>query len=86
MTLVKKLTKQGNSNALILDKGIMELVGIKPDSWVSVCTTDGKSLTIAPVTDGEVVEREDSVHMAKVQDAIDKTHKRFDKVLRKLAD
>ena len=86
MTLVKKLTKQGNSSALVLDKGIMDLVGIKPNSWVSIRTTDGKSLTIMPAGDMEVVEREDGEHMAKVQDAIDKTHKRFDKVLRKLAD
>jgi len=80
MTLVKKLTKQGNSNALVLDKSIMDLVGIKPDSWVSIETTDGRSLIITPATE------QDLEHMAKVRDAIDRTHERFDSVLKKLAE
>lgn len=86
MTLVKKLTKQGNSNALVLDKSIMDLVGIKPDSWVEISTIDGESLTIKPATEKEIVERKDDEHMAKVRDAIDKTHERFDSVLKKLAE
>lgn len=85
MTLVKKLTKQGNSNAVVLDKGIMDLVGIKPNSWVEISTDDGRSLTIKPAAEAEIAQREDE-HMAKVQSAIDKTHERFDGVMKRLAE
>jgi hypothetical protein len=56
------------------------VVGIKPDSWVSIETTDGRSLTVTPATEQDV-ER-----MAKVRDAIDKTNERFGGALKRLAE
>ncbi len=32
MALIKKLTKQGNSYALIIDKALIELLDINPES------------------------------------------------------
>ena len=47
-TMLKKLVKYGNSNALILDRAIMELLNMKEGSIVKF-KTDGKSLIITPV-------------------------------------
>ena len=45
--MLKKLVKYGNSNALILDRAIMELLNIQEGSVVKL-QTDGKSLIISP--------------------------------------
>lgn len=46
--MVKTLVKHGNSYALVIDKPILELLNIKPDTPLEVSTTDGKTLTITP--------------------------------------
>lgn len=54
--MLKKLVKYGNSNALILDRAILELLNIGEGSVVKL-HTDGKSLIITPekaVTQEEV--------------------------------
>jgi antitoxin component of MazEF toxin-antitoxin module len=48
LTMLKKLVKYGNSNALILDRAIMELLNMQEGSVVKF-TTDGKSLIITAV-------------------------------------
>jgi antitoxin component of MazEF toxin-antitoxin module len=45
--MLKKLVKYGNSNALILDRAIMELLNIHEGSVVKL-QTDGKALIITP--------------------------------------
>lgn len=45
--MLKKLVKYGNSNALVLDKPILELLGIEEGSVVRL-KTDGVSLIITP--------------------------------------
>lgn len=45
--MLKKLVKYGNSNALVLDKPILELLGIEEGSIVRL-KTDGTSLIITP--------------------------------------
>jgi len=45
--MLKKLVKYGNSNALIFDKAILELLNIKEGSLVKI-RTDGISLIITP--------------------------------------
>jgi len=47
--MVKTLTKHGNSYALVIDKPILELLNIQPDSQLEL-STDGKVLTITPLT------------------------------------
>ena len=46
--MIKRLTPLGNSVALIIDKPILELLHITPQTELQI-TTDGKTLTIAPV-------------------------------------
>ncbi len=54
--VIKKLTKHGNSLALVIDKGILELLNIDADTPISM-TTDGKHLVIARATDEKIRKR-----------------------------
>ena len=45
--MIKQLQKVGNSNAIILDKAILELLGLDENSHVQLTIQDG-SLIIAP--------------------------------------
>lgn len=45
--MLKKLVKYGNSNALVLDKALLELLNIEEGSLVKI-KTDGNSLIITP--------------------------------------
>jgi antitoxin MazE len=48
--MIKKLVKHGNSYALILDKPILELLKIDPDTGLEILT-NGDSIIIRPVRD-----------------------------------
>jgi len=45
--MIKKLTKHGNSLALVIDKGILELLNIDADTPLKI-RTDGRQLFISP--------------------------------------
>ena len=55
--MVKKLVRHGNSRALIIDKRILELLGVTEDTEFAI-TTDGKSLTLTPITSAEDKRRQ----------------------------
>ncbi len=55
--MIKRLVRHGNSRALIIDKPILELLGATDDTEFAI-TTDGKSLTITPLTSAEDERRE----------------------------
>ena len=48
--MIKKLTKHGNSLALVIDKGVLELLNIDDKTPLDI-STDGKMLIISPVRD-----------------------------------
>ncbi len=48
--MLKTLTRHGNSYALVIDKPIMELLKIDPETPLEI-TTDGHSLTVTPAQD-----------------------------------
>jgi antitoxin component of MazEF toxin-antitoxin module len=50
--MVKKLTRTGNSVAVVLDKAILARVGLAPGSPVDV-STDGEVIVIAPHRKGK---------------------------------
>jgi antitoxin MazE len=56
MSLVKYLTKHGNSFALVIDRPILDLLKISPDSPLEV-TTDGERITISIATKSESPKR-----------------------------
>jgi antitoxin component of MazEF toxin-antitoxin module len=75
--VIKTLTKHGNSLALILDKPILELLNIEPETPISV-TTDGKSLILSPIQD-----RERSEKLTKVRARV---NKKYETTFKKLAE
>ena len=46
--MIKKLTRTGNSAALVLDKQLLEAANMDPDAQVEV-STNGRIIVIAPV-------------------------------------
>ena len=47
-TMIKTLTKHGNRYALIIDRAILELLRIDPETPLEL-TTNGQSLVVSPV-------------------------------------
>ncbi len=75
--MVKTLQKHGNSQALVIEKALLDALGIGPDAQLEV-TISGQSLVITPVNVG--VGRE------AVGESVGKLRKRYDKMLKKLAE
>src|SRR3989475_11778048 len=48
--MVKRLTKHGNSLALVIDRGVLDLLDIDADTPLTI-TTDGNCLVVAPIRD-----------------------------------
>ena len=46
--MIKQLTKHGNSWAIVIDRPVMDLLKIEPETPLEI-TTDGHVLTIEPV-------------------------------------
>ena len=51
--MIKQLRKVGNSNALILDKPILELLGLEEGGQVQLTIQDG-NLIVTPTNPGQV--------------------------------
>ncbi len=75
--MIKKLTKTGNSVALVLDRPLLEATGIEADTPVEV-STDGDVIVITP--------RRDPERAAKLRDGMEEIHRRFAGVFRRLAE
>jgi len=74
--MIKRLIQHGNSAALIIDKPILDLLRIKPETLVEV-VTDGRSIILSPLPSAEVTE-EDIVR------SLERVNKRHGATLRKL--
>jgi antitoxin MazE len=75
--MLKKLTKHGNSLALVIDRPILELLNIDPDTPLDV-STDGRRLVVAPA--------KPSARRKKFEAAQELAHQRYGKAFRKLAE
>jgi len=75
--MVKKLTKHGNSLALVIDRPILDLLKIDPDTPLDV-STDGRQLVITPA--------KSSARRKKFDAAQEWAHKRYGKAFQKLAE
>jgi len=78
----KKLSKYGNSLALILDKPILELLNIREETILKI-TTDGKTITITPVREQDKAKKISDDD--KVQESFEKIMKQYAPALKKLA-
>lgn len=77
--MIKTLTRHGNSYALVIDKPILELLKIDPETPLEI-TTDGRSLTVAPAQDTNEAEQAELLVKARAR-----MHGKYAKTFRKLA-
>jgi antitoxin MazE len=75
--MVKRMTRHGNSMALVIDRPILELLNIDADTPLDI-TTDGEVLIIAPVRDKK--------RRKALESALEKTNRRYGRMLKNLAD
>ncbi len=54
--MIKKLTRTGNSVALVLDKQLLEAANLDPDGQVEV-STNGRVIVISPVRTKREVDK-----------------------------
>ena len=75
--MFKKLTRHGNSLALIIDRPVLELLNIDKETPLEI-STDGRSLIVSPVQD-EVLSRQFQEKLAEV-------NRKYGRALKNLAD
>lgn len=75
--MVKKLTKHGNSLALVIDRPILDLLHIDADTPLDI-STDGTRLVVAPAQPSE--------RRRKFEEAQKVAHKRYGKAFQRLAE
>ena len=75
--MIKQLRKVGNSNALILDKPILELLGLEEEGQVQLTIQDG-NLIVTPT-------RPQLVRAEEMEEKLDYVMKKRAEVLRRLA-
>ena len=75
--MVKRLTKHGNSLALVIDRGVLDILDIDAETPLSV-TTDGKCLVVSPVRDPK--------RQRQFRTALGEGNRKYSKMLKRLAD
>jgi antitoxin component of MazEF toxin-antitoxin module len=75
--MIKHLTVHGNSLALIIEKAILELLKITPNTPLEI-ETDGRVLIVSPVRNAK---RE-----ARIEAALEKVNRKHGKTLKKLGE
>lgn len=75
--MTKKLTKHGNSLALVIDRGVLDLLKINDDTPLDV-STDGDVLIVTPIRS--------NTRRKAFQSALEKTNKRYGRLLKRLAE
>lgn len=74
--MIKRLTRHGNSLALVIDRGVLDLLEIGADTPLSI-TTDGRCLVVTPVRDPDKQRR--------LKDALGEGNSRYGRMLKRLA-
>jgi antitoxin component of MazEF toxin-antitoxin module len=73
----KKLTRHGNSLALIIEKPILDLLGADAETRFEI-STDGQVLILSPISEAK---RRDAFSAA-----LEQTNRQYAKALKKLAE
>jgi len=74
--ITKKLSRHGNSRALVIEKPILDLLGINDETTLQL-HTDGESLILTPVSTDERSER--------IRAAGQKFHEKYARAMQSLA-
>ena len=75
--MTKKATKHGNSLALVIDRGVLDLLNIDDNTPLDV-STDGDVLIVTPARN--------NARRKAFQSALEKTNKRYGRLLKRLAE
>lgn len=75
--MIKRLTKHGNSLALIIDRSILELLRIDAETPLSI-TTDGECLVISPARN--------AARQRRFRRALENVNTRYARALKRLAE
>lgn len=75
--MIKKLTKHGNSLALVIDRGVLDLLEIDAETPLNI-KTDGKCLIVTPA--------QDATRHRKFRAALNEANRRYGRALKKLAE
>jgi antitoxin MazE len=75
--MIKRLTKHGNSLALVIDRSVLELLQIDNETPLEI-STDGSVLIVSPVRDEERIVR--------FRQALDNVNRKYGRVLKKMAE
>ena len=75
--ITKKLVKHGDSMALIIDRSLLELLGIDEQTALNI-TTDGRALMIVPA--------DDECRRKRFQHALDTCNEQYGNALKRLAE
>jgi antitoxin MazE len=75
--MTKKLSKHGNSLALVIDRSVLELLGIDEQTTLEICT-DGRALVIAPT--------QEKRRRKRFQQALAACNEQYGAALKRLAD
>jgi antitoxin MazE len=75
--MIKKLTKHGNSLAIVIDRAVLNLLNIDTDTPLEI-STDGQVLVISPVRD--------TAHRDKFQKALNSANRKYGRALKRLAE
>ena len=75
--MVKRLTRHGNSLALVIDRPVLDLLKIDADTPLEI-STDGKVLVISPVQGAK--------RQKAFEKALEKVNRKFSRALGRLAE
>ncbi len=75
--MIKRLTKHGNSLALVIDRAVLDLLKIDADTPLDI-STDGQVLVITPITD--------EAHQEKFKKALESANRKYGRALKRLAE
>ncbi len=75
--MIKKLTKHGNSLALVIYRSVLDLLKIDRETPLDI-STDGQALIISPVRDVERLDR--------FQKALESANRKYGRALERLAE
>jgi antitoxin component of MazEF toxin-antitoxin module len=75
--MIKRMTRHGNSMALVIDRAILDLLDIDAETPLDI-TTDGEALIVTPVRDKK--------RRKAFEAALEKTNRKYGRMLKNLAD
>ncbi len=75
--MIKKLTRHGNSLALVVDRAVLDLLKIDADTPLEI-STDGQVLIVSPVRDAK--------RRKGFQKALDAANRKYGRALKRLAE